>query len=240
VITYIQLTAKVRADTARMDRLKNPLAIADALADRILQRVRIEGDPTTRRSTTGNRRVARGSYWMAAGIARGYRIAFRRRSGKNSDQFKSKVYGPFPIDNPRALYYVDDPYRDVGRSPQTFAVTGGMWEGLRVTTSGEAARIRFRGSSAATGGKKVANEVKAMSIYRQTHVHVLGITEPEVRQVERAMDIATLEFAKSALDVEDIGEGRAAHWTGGESRTSGGVGTTALVRAILAKIQVAT
>lgn len=186
---YIKLTKRVAEDASRMDRLRQPLAIADVMADIIKQRVQFDGESIGQRKTPPKYETGIGAYWLLAGVKTGVRDGGGKRDY-------------YPIKHPTGWAKVQNRWGQAGRDPASFAFTGGMWSGLRVASSGDAARIRFAGSSMGRDGKRVPNAAKAGRVYTATRINVLEPTAAEIQAAGEALGIEAGRIAAQLLGAE--------------------------------------
>ena len=179
----VRYTKKAQADASLMAKLRQPMALGEAMAQVVAGRVQRRGQLATApkpyagpQSGNGKRR----SFAVSEAYAQAVGLAAQRFD--SSADFHGKA----------------------GTRAGTFRVTGGMWSGLQVRNFGSSAVvIDFAGST--LGGArqsaktktgrvrskpvKVRNQDKAARVFRSSRVNVIQPTDAEQEACGAALEI---------------------------------------------------
>lgn len=194
-LTRAGSAAVAQSSEEARDRIHERLRAVALLAARIRQRVSQAGDLAGQSpSRGGRRRVYLSSAYVAA-------TSMQAPSGDG------RIF-------PRTA----EMYAEMGRRPETYSASGGMWSGVQaraVGSAGDAFVVDFSGSSegrgapvfrarrgggkmlAAIRGERVRNQWKAGAIFAQQGVHVLL---PAAAEVDTLADVIVAQWQAAAVD----------------------------------------
>jgi hypothetical protein len=169
----VRYTKKAQADASLMAKLRQPMALGEAMAQVVAGRVQRRGQlataakPYSSRTSSGSKR-------------RPYTIgdAYAAELGLTQSRFRSS----------------EEFHQQAGTRPGTYRVTGGMWSGLQVRNFGSSAVvIDFAGSTLGSARQssrtktgrarskpvKVRNQEKAARVFNASRVNVIQPTDAE-------------------------------------------------------------